>query len=188
VSRIKIIAAVLGVIASVAALSVPAALATQLQECANGGTGYCLQAHNGATGNGTPVVMWYGGSTAEDFFTVADYICDGTQFVLSTYYGDPVNCPFGTVSADNYYHGDRIVIDEYGSFSHCVATTTSGYAELWGCNGNGTVMIKSGCSGGNYLIDRYWTDIEGTSFGLTSTGKGGQADFTSGFGSCWGGT
>jgi hypothetical protein len=185
----------------------PAAGASTNLVCGNGGSGYCLNAWNG----GPFVKMYYGGSYGNDqFYLNAEYVCDGYGYVMSTAWGDPINCPFSNVSYDNEYRGDSIAAILYvgspsGNLS-CVGTgNLNGVPDvgyLGGCgDGYGNGIIQGGlfvvantsyCTGlyQGVLINRYWTDQDNQPAYALSGGNPGQPLYVgaTGSGTCWGGS
>lgn len=175
---------------AVALLTGGTAQAQISQVCGNAGTGYCLNDWNNG-GSGNPVKMYYGGYTNDDFYYEFEYICNGTD-IVQVYPGG--GCPFtpGT-GLNSLYKNDYILEIHYANRDNCVATTSGGLAVLGSCAessggaSDGVFMVANpNCSGGDYLVDRYWSDLGNTTYTLASGGNiGVQALFENGNTTCW---
>jgi hypothetical protein len=174
-----------------AAVSPAHAQQAGFQACGNAGLGYCLNDWNNG-GSGSPVKMYYGGYSNDDFYYTPEFICNGTDLV-QVYAGG--GCPFtpGT-GLNSDYVNDEIVEVTYGNNTNlCVATAGSPQAVMGNCEetgdaANGVIMVlgQLNCNG-NSFVDRYWSDKDTTSVYLQSGGNPGvQATFAiTGSPTCW---
>jgi hypothetical protein len=177
-------------VATLSLLSPGTAHAAQVQVCGNNGTGYCLNDWgNGGLNN--PVKMYWGNNSNEHFVAVLTSWCNNGH-VRS-------DCPFQHASLNQQYDGANIVQIEYLN-GYCIGTNANADAVLGLCPNanatpsNGTIMIepRTPCGGGvgngpsTYLVDRYWSDVAGSSSYLRSGGNPGVQAYYSGTPTCWG--
>lgn len=156
-------------------LSVPASASSQ-DICGNGGSGYCLYDWNDGGGSGSPIKMYYGNSSNEEFTALwLDQMC-ANGYATSTC---PIDVPHVNLS------GGFIVELSYIN-GGCIATTGTALAVLGTCadpSGNGgsdgVIMVEYHSSGVTdpYLADRYWTNRDGQIVSLASGGNPGQQAF-----------
>lgn len=79
------------------------AQASQTEICGKKGSGYCLNDWNGRVTNGSPVNLYYGGSSNEGFYAVLVTSWCNNGHVDS-------NCAFSHTNFDQMYSGDNIEI------------------------------------------------------------------------------
>ena len=170
-------------------------------ECAQAGTGYCLNDWN-AGGPGTAVRMYTAGTSNDDlnFIFLTGYcnngmVTDGTE-------GQPgPACPFRAGTGMNStYFGDLVFALQLVNFgagdNYCVGTDSSARVNVGPCppakGGTGSNLwvqgppCSSGGHSGNYLINVYWSNFYGSPYYLISGGSvGAQATVGSVAESCW---
>jgi hypothetical protein len=174
--------------------AIPAAQAASTALCGNNGSGYCINAWNG----GPTVKMYYGDYANDNFYLRDVSLCSGSDRVQSTQHGETTNCPFSNANLDNTFWNNTIVEAVYANNGACVGTSASGYGYLGSCGnsaGSGAIdgafnvlHFYTGC--GYALVNRYWTNKNGTSSYWASGGNpntylyvGQQGGYT-----CWGGS
>jgi hypothetical protein len=149
-----------------AANSAHTAHATQIQFCAQTGSGYCLNDWNNG-GLGNQIKMYSGGASNEGFVVTTANMCNSTSTVTAT-------CPFTHANLNNEYLGKKVVVIEYLSNGLCVGSGSlypSGSLQY--CSGpnrgDGVVMVQIG----NAYVNRYWSDRDNNPEMMCSGGYSG---------------
>lgn len=171
------------------------AQAAQTEICGNAGTGYCLNDWNDG-GNGNAVKMYYGGNSNEDFYAVqVTSWCNHGKVDLS--------CPFTHAALDKMYNGDVIFEIDYGPGTSELCVGVDQYADAVLANkcpsvdatpSNGTVFVqpKTPCGTGpggapaTYAVNRYESDVAGSTSYLRSGGNPGVQAYFSATPTCFG--